>query len=230
MEAKRLAAVARREARSSAREAAAAAIQRSQAHRVYPQDSQGGFLLEPEAPVDEAESQLHAEPEEPALEVSEKTGNILYKRCIDCGKDFVLSSLLKEFGVAACNECRAEFKDSKYAFVTKSDAKKVRVFRPRGGEMNAVQAFLLADDELEPHDEGAPGLRCIERRNPLNEHWGRMKLFLRSQVEAAAHARFGGAQGLADELERREALSRKRKQDRSAEQIRKACSIAATRS
>ena len=208
-----------RESRTHARAVAAGTIEKAQSRGTFLQDTEGGFILEPE----EIREDFVVEEEEarqtsnvPEFAVSETTGRIIYHQCKDCDKEFLTSSLLKDFGVEACDQCKMALRDSMYAMVTKSDAKR---------------KYLLLDDDLEPHTtDGPPSLRFIERKNPLNEHWGRMKLFLRSQVEAAAHARFGGAQGLADELERREALSRKRKQDRSAEQIRKACSIAATRS
>ena len=71
---------------------------------------------------------------------------------------------------------------------------------------------LVCDTCRSKADTKHGGLRCIEKKNPQHEHWGKMKLFLLSQVEAMAHTRYGGRDGLDAELDRRDSESRKRKE------------------
>lgn len=55
--------------------------------------------------------------------------------------------------------------DEKHALITKTEAK---------------TEYLLKDSDLEKRE---PLLRHIICKNPHNERWGSMKLFLRSQVD-----------------------------------------------
>ena len=189
---------------------AAGTIEKAQSRGTFLQDTEGGFILEPE----EIREDFVVEEEEarqtsnvPEFAVSETTGRIIYHQCKDCDKEFLTSSLLKDFGVEACDQCKMALRDSMYAMVTKSDAKR---------------KYLLLDDDLEPHTtDGPPSLRFIERKNPLNEHWQKMRLYLRSQVELLSFTRFGGAEGLAAEIDRREEDSRKRKQDKYVQKVAK---------
>lgn len=70
-----------------------------------------------------------------------------------------------------------------------------------------MERYLLTERELRP-------LGSLLRQNPQNKSWSAMRLYLEAQVEAAAHTKWGGAEGL--EAERRKqirtrALSRKRR-------------------
>ena len=57
--------------------------------------------------------------------------------------------------------------EEKHKLMTKSQAK---------------DKYLLKDVDI---DQREPPLRFIEKKNPHNEHWGRMKLYLESQVGIA---------------------------------------------
>ena len=92
-----------------------------------------------------------------------------------------------------CDNCRSRA-DSKHKLITKTTAKK---------------DYVLEDFDLDG-DRG--GLRCIEKKNPQHENWGKMKLYLLSQVESLSFKRYGGRDGLDAELDRRDTESRKRKE------------------
>jgi hypothetical protein len=103
--------------------------------------------------------------------------------------------------------------------------------------VDGSQRYLLVDDDLTPHSDGT-GLRFVERANPRNEHWSKVKLYLRCQVcvcfivcsegdyrkvEALSFRRYGSMDGLAAEIERREEDKRKRKQEKYVDHVRKVC-------
>ncbi|XP_014666514.1 PREDICTED: DNA repair protein complementing XP-A cells homolog isoform X2 [Priapulus caudatus] len=104
--------------------------------------------------------------------------------CEECGKDFYESFLYEKFGLSVCNNCRDN--DGKHALVTKTVAK---------------SEFLLKDCDLEKRE---PLLRYIVRKNPHNDRWGDMKLFLRSQVEARAMEVWESQEKLEEAREQRE--------------------------
>ncbi len=97
-----------------------------------------------------------------------------------------------------------------------------------------LQHYLLVDDDLVHHSDGT-GLRHVERKNPMNEHWSQVKLFLRCQVhlphtsflicpvESLSYGRHGTQAGLEAELERRDEESRRRKQVKYTREIQKGC-------
>lgn len=104
--------------------------------------------------------------------------------CMECHSGFIESLLLKQFKVNVCDECRKTHEE-KYSLATKTEAK---------------QEYLLTDADL---DGANGGLRCIEKKNPQNERWGMMKLYLRFQVEKICFERYGGVEGLEAEIVRR---------------------------
>eukprot|EP00051_Salpingoeca_urceolata_P035586 m.30482 g.30482 ORF g.30482 m.30482 type:complete len:321 (+) comp9462_c0_seq1:89-1051(+) len=121
--------------------------------------------------------------------------------CKQCSKPYLGSFLDKNFGVKVCDACRAAGRDTIWGMITKTEAK---------------EEYLLRDEDLD-----GTKLRFIERKNPQNERWARVKLYLRSEVERVSYERYGGEQGLEDEIDRRITESRKRKQKKKVKEIAK---------
>jgi len=88
--------------------------------------------------------------------------------CLECQEDFAESYLLRSFDYEVCDKCRDTEKDGKHELITKTDAAK---------------EFLLKDFDF---DKREPPLKFITRKNPHNQRWGMMKLYLRVQVEERA--------------------------------------------
>ncbi|KAK8009282.1 XPA protein C-terminus-domain-containing protein [Apiospora marii] len=116
------------------------------------------------------------------------------KKCRECGSleiDFVWE---ETFGCAVCGRCK-EGMPEKYSLLTKTECK---------------DDYLLTDPEL--RDEEL--LPHLSRPNPHKSHWHDMMLFLRYQVEEYAFSdkRWGSAEALDEEFERRETDKKKRKE------------------
>eukprot|EP00054_Salpingoeca_dolichothecata_P014390 m.81179 g.81179 ORF g.81179 m.81179 type:complete len:88 (+) comp20966_c0_seq2:433-696(+) len=77
---------------------------------------------------------------------------------------------------------------------------------------------MLKDYDL----EGDEALPYIEKKNPHYDHWGKMKLFLRCQVEKRAYERFGGEDGLNDAFLKREEVRAQKKREKHARKMKKA--------
>ena len=88
--------------------------------------------------------------------------------CLECSQEFADSYLLQSFDYEVCDKCRDTERDGKHELITKTDA---------------VKEFLLKDHDLESRE---PVLKFITRKNPHNNRWGNMKLYLRLQVEQRA--------------------------------------------
>ncbi|KAL9103712.1 MAG: hypothetical protein Q9163_001261 [Psora crenata] len=132
-------------------------------------------------------------PFEPGLSVLKKEVN---KVCRDCGSleiDWKWEELL---GCAVCNACKEKFPE-KYSLLTKTEAK---------------DDYLLTDPELKD-DELLPHL---ERPNPHKSTWNNMMLYLRYQVEdyAFSEKKWGSAEALDAEFEKREGERKRRKEDK----------------
>merc|ERR1712158_75835 len=88
--------------------------------------------------------------------------------CNECDEEkFADSFLFRTFDLEVCDKCKDTEKDGKHELITKTDAK---------------NEFLLKDIEFERE----PTLKFLTRKNPHNQRWGDMKLFLRLQVEERA--------------------------------------------
>lgn len=88
--------------------------------------------------------------------------------------------------------------------------------RMHGCAVQAKDDYLLRDEDLEV---AWGGLRCIERKNRRHESWAPIKLYLLAQVEALSFERYGGEDGLDEELERRQNEKRRRKEAKAAKAI-----------
>ena len=174
-------------------------------------DTHGGFFVDDgESEAELANKATPSRPFSSLLEMEPLPPDILPElsqpKCNDCGQEFYESLLRKQFAVNVCDACRRMNEDGKYSLVTKTEAR---------------QEYLLTETDL---DASFGGLRCIEKKNPQNERWGMMKLYLRGQVEKICFDRYGGEQGLDEEIVRRskeKLVNQEKKQKRKVAQMRK---------
>ena len=89
--------------------------------------------------------------------------------CLECSEQFGESYLLTSFDYDVCDKCKETGKDGKHELITKTDA---------------VKEFLLKDYDF---DRREPPLKFITRKNPHNQRWGLMKLYLRVQVRGSLY-------------------------------------------
>lgn len=135
--------------------------------------------------------------------------------CVECQMNFLTSFLQKHFDEPICDNCREkysihdedeEIQDEnaiRYSLITRTSAK---------------DKFLLTDYDL---DKREPKLKCIEKRNPHNQRWGVMRLYLRCQIQQLSERIHQGKtlEKLAERDERK--AERKRKQyEKQVEQLR----------
>lgn len=118
------------------------------------------------------------------------------KSCRECGTLEIDWKWLDIFGIAVCSACKDKFPE-KYSLLTKTEAR---------------EDYLLTDPELK--DENL--LPHLERPNPHKSTWHNMFLYLRCQVEeyAFSEKRWGSAEALDAEFERRETEKKKRKENK----------------
>ncbi|KAL0940247.1 DNA repair protein [Colletotrichum truncatum] len=132
-----------------------------------------------------------AGPFEPGLSVL--TDDASRKKCRECSSleiDFVWDEV---FGVQVCHACK-DSKPERYSLLTKTECK---------------EDYLLTDEEL----KDAELLPHLSRPNPHKSHWHDMMLFLRFQVEEYAfNTKWGSAEKLDAEFQRREADKKRRKE------------------
>ncbi|EXJ92154.1 DNA-repair protein complementing XP-A cells [Capronia epimyces CBS 606.96] len=116
--------------------------------------------------------------------------------CRECNTLEVDWKWLEVFGIAVCNACKDKFPE-KYSLLTKTEAK---------------EDYLLTDPELKDEDL----LPHLERPNPHKSTWHNMFLYLRCQVEEYAFSdkRWGSADALDAEFQRREAEKKRRKENK----------------
>ncbi|KAK3372945.1 DNA repair protein rad14-like protein [Lasiosphaeria ovina] len=139
-----------------------------------------------------------AGPFEPGISVlaDEKTR----KRCRECRSveiDFVWEEV---FGCAVCNTCKEKYPE-KYSLLTKTECR---------------EDYLLTDPELKDPEL----LPHLSKPNPHKSHWHDMMLFLRYQVEkyALTH-KWGSAEALDAEFEKREGDKKRRKEVKFKEKL-----------
>ncbi|PFH62490.1 hypothetical protein XA68_13392 [Ophiocordyceps unilateralis] len=132
-----------------------------------------------------------AGPFEPGLSVLDDEAT--RKRCRECRSleiDFVWEEV---FHICVCHKCKEQYPE-KYSLLTKTECK---------------QDYLLTDPEL----RDAELLPHLSKPNPHKTHWHDMNLFLRFQVEEyAIKTKWGSAEALDAEYERREGQKKARKE------------------
>ncbi|XP_044732726.1 DNA repair protein complementing XP-A cells homolog isoform X2 [Chrysoperla carnea] len=163
-------------------------------------DSGGGFLIEEEDDdelLNEALNQEISSQPPPIIEFDRPP-------CLECNKKFATSYLMEKFDYTVCDDCYD--KDDKHALITKTDAKK---------------EYLLKDCDIDKRD---PPLKYIERKNPHNQRWGTMKLYLQIQIEKRALEVWGSEETLREELDKRDekrVLIKTKKYQKEMKELRK---------
>ncbi|KAI8793330.1 DNA repair protein complementing XP-A cells-like [Biomphalaria glabrata] len=111
--------------------------------------------------------------------------------CEECNKEFLDSYLFSKFDHPVCDSCRDE---EKHSLITKTDAK---------------NNYLLKDEDF---DKREPPLKYIVRKNPHNDKWGDMKLYLMPQVWKRVLEVWGNEESLEAAREERSSNREKAKQ------------------
>ena len=119
----------------------------------------------------------------PPVDLAEQENNI---KCRHCQSLSVDTELLKHFQYTVCRECK-QARPEMYSMLTKTEVR---------------QDYLLTDEELRDETK----IPCMSKPNPLKSTYAHMKLYLRDQVEQFAFAKWGSAEGLDAEFERRQLL------------------------
>lgn len=118
-------------------------------------------------------------------------------RCFECNSLEVDPNMYTNFKVRVCRRCIKENQD-KYSLLTKTECR---------------EDYLLTEPEL----KDTSILHRIEKPNPHG--FLRMQLFLRFQVEGFAWKKWGSAEGLDKEWERRERVRLERKDKKYREKL-----------
>ncbi|KKY15868.1 putative dna repair protein rad14 [Phaeomoniella chlamydospora] len=115
-------------------------------------------------------------------------------KCRECGSLEIDWKWAEVFHCNVCNTCKEKYPE-KYSLLTKTEAR---------------EDYLLTDPELRDEDL----LPHLERPNPHKSTYHNMMLYLRYQVEeyAFSERKWGSAESLDQEFERREVEKKKRKE------------------
>ncbi|XP_045216541.2 DNA repair protein complementing XP-A cells homolog [Mercenaria mercenaria] len=118
-------------------------------------DTGAGFFIEEDGENDKTAIEV-VHPEGPVVEIDS-----LF--CEACQKEFMDSYFFTKFEEPICDTCRLE--EDKFPLITKTEAKK---------------KYMLKDADFDLRE---PSLKFILKKNPHNQRWGDMKLYLESQVK-----------------------------------------------
>ncbi|KAL4228003.1 hypothetical protein ACF0H5_013441 [Mactra antiquata] len=147
-------------------------------------DTGAGFFIEEDNEQNKTEIKV-IHPEGPVIELDS-----LF--CENCQKEFMDSYFYTKFDEHICDSCRSD--DEKFSLITKSDAKK---------------KYLLKDADFDMRE---PALKFILKKNPHNQRWGDMKLYLESQVKKRSIEVWGDEDKIEEAHEKREQNREKAKQ------------------
>lgn len=157
-------------------------------------DSKGGFL-EPEA--EETTFQEKEREKKVIYEPAPPTDPSTAPKCQECQSIDIDRIFYDNFQVRICRKCKQANPD-KYSLLTKTECR---------------EDYLLTEPELADIDL----LPRIEKANPHG--YSKMQLFLRLQIEQHAWKKWGGAEQLDEEWERRETNKLKRKEKKYRQQL-----------
>ncbi|KAJ4416983.1 DNA repair protein rad14 [Gnomoniopsis sp. IMI 355080] len=122
------------------------------------------------------------------------------KKCRECGSLEIDWVWEETFGCAVCGACKEKFPE-KYSLLTKTECR---------------EDYLITDGELKDADL----LPHLSRPNPHKSHWHDMMLFLRYQVEEYAfNTKWGSAEALDAEFERRASAKKAQKEKKFKEKL-----------
>ncbi|KAI8884383.1 DNA repair protein [Backusella circina FSU 941] len=152
-------------------------------------DSKGGFIVEKTNDDDTKKNKSYRiEPYYPPS--GDATENPKCKECQSMDLDSIFYNV---FHINLCSSCKDKYPE-KYSLITKTEAK---------------EDYLLTDPELKDPDL----LPHWSKPNPHKSSWNDMMLYVREMVETYAFQKWGSAEGLDAEYERRVA-QKKEKQDK----------------
>lgn len=141
-----------------------------------------------------------AGPFEPSLSVLRDADEQAAKKCRECGSAEIDHVWADVFRLYVCSLCKERHPD-KYSLLTKTECR---------------EDYLLTEPELRDADL----LPHLSRPNPHKSHWHDMMLFLRCQVEDYAFGeKWGSAEALDAEFERRQEEKRARKDKKFREKL-----------
>jgi len=177
-------------------------------------DSHAGFFLEDDLasldnrPVTYETISIVHQPKSDQLD-------ILGMPCDECQMIFLTSYLYKNFTEPICDTCRDKYsindeKDDcddeqsiRYSLITRTLAK---------------DKYLLTDYDL---DKREPILKCIEKKNPHNQRWGIMRLYLRCQIQRLSNQiHEGKTEEKLVEREEKKAENKRKKYEKQVEKLR----------
>ena len=140
--------------------------------------------------------------------------------CAECQLTFFTSYLHKNFDEPVCDDCREKFSDP-------NDNDEIEIDDQRAEETiryslitrtAAKERFLLTDYDL---DKREPILKCIQRKNPHNQRWGVMRLYLRCQIRRLSdQVHQGKTEEKCLERQEKKAENKRRKYEKQVEQLR----------
>lgn len=164
-----------------------------------------------------------AGPFEPGISViGGGDGDDTRKKCRECGSleiDFVWDEVFK---CCVCNKCK-ELCPDKYSLLTKTECREDYLLTDREyppGSFVSWDSITNFDQTCTAELNDAELLPHLSKPNPHKSHWHDMMLFLRFQVEEYAFkTKWGSAQALDSEFERREADKKKRKEAKFKEKL-----------
>lgn len=120
-------------------------------------------------------------------------------KCRHCTSLTVDQALQEHFKINVCRECR-DARPDQYSLLTKTECK---------------EDYLLTESELRDPE----ALPHWLRPNPHKTTWSNMMLYLREQVEEFAWKKWGSAEALDAEFERREKEKRDKKEKKHKEKM-----------
>ncbi|CAG8714064.1 13993_t:CDS:2, partial [Gigaspora rosea] len=150
-------------------------------------NTRGGFLFETPDENSKKRKIRELEPEDPPIDPNHPDT----PRCKECKTVEIDYQFHRIFRVNICKSCKEKFPE-KYSLLTKTEAK---------------EDYLLTDAELKDEER----LPHLSKPNPHKSTWNDMMLYLREQVEEFSFEKWGGADALDKEFERRQDEKKKRK-------------------